>query len=159
MIAHEKRGKWSSSAPAIVQQRLLERDAARDLLEDLGLVRGELRGAALVGDVVPDRLVLDDLAGVVEERAVGPLVPTQRTVERRPPARRACAPRRRPGTTRSRSSTCARSDAGRRSTSLTPARSSLSQPKNSANARLANVSVASGRYRHTSSVWSSTTPR
>ena len=61
-MAHENRGKWPSSAPAIVQQALVERHATRDLLEDLGLVAGELGGAALIGDVVADRLVLDDLA-------------------------------------------------------------------------------------------------
>ena len=159
MIAHENRGKWPSSAAAIVEQRLVERDTAGDLLEDLGLVRGELGGAALIGDVVADRLVLDDLAGCVGERAVGPLVPTQRPVERHlaldvgahesPVGERLQAlehARRVP------------TRAGDRRASLPPRSSSL-QPKNSANARLANVSVASGRYRHTSSVWSSTTPR
>ena len=63
-------------------QRLLEGNAAGDLLEDLGLVRRELGRAVLVGDVVTDRLVLHDLTRGAEERAVGPLVPTQGTVER-----------------------------------------------------------------------------
>ena len=63
MIAHEKRGKWPLERRRDRDQRLLERNAAGDLLQDLGLVRGELGGAALVGDVVTDRLVLDDLAG------------------------------------------------------------------------------------------------
>jgi len=53
----------------------------RDLLEDLGLMPGELGRAALVGDVVADGLILDHFTRVVDERAIGPLIPTERTVE------------------------------------------------------------------------------
>ena len=144
MIAHENRGKCPSSAPAIVEQRLLERHTARDLLEDLGLIRGELGGAPLIGDVVADRLVLDHLAGRVDEGPIGPLIPAERAVERH--LRSTCVRTESPSENDCRrSSTRGLSDAGRRSTSLTPASASLLQPKNSANARLTNVSVASGR--------------
>ena len=61
-------------------QRLVERNATRDLLEDLGLVGGEERGSVLTGDVVTDGLELDDVAALVEERSVGPAVPPARTV-------------------------------------------------------------------------------
>ena len=58
-------------------QRLGQRDAACDLLEDLGLAGREVGRAPLLGHVVSDRLDLDDLAVGVEEGAVGPLVPAQ----------------------------------------------------------------------------------
>ena len=57
------------------RQRLVERHAARDLLQDLGLMAREHRGPAAIGDVAPDGLEADDVALVVEECAVGPLVP------------------------------------------------------------------------------------
>ncbi len=76
----------------------------------------EVGRAPLLGHVVADRLDLDDLAVGVEEGAVGPLVPAQRSVERDALGRRASGPWRPPVNERSRSSIGPRSDAGRRST-------------------------------------------
>src|SRR5262249_2498815 len=56
-------------------QRLVERNTARDLLEDVGLVHREQGGPPLFGDVVTDRLELDDRTTRIEERAIGPAIP------------------------------------------------------------------------------------
>ena len=64
------------------RQRFVERFAPGDLLEDLGLVHGERRGTALIGDVAAHRLELEHLAVLVDEGAVRPLVPVRGAVGR-----------------------------------------------------------------------------
>ena len=55
-------------------QRLAERHAPCDLLENVCLVRGEQPGAPLIRDVVTDGLHFEHRAGAVEEHAVDPPV-------------------------------------------------------------------------------------
>ena len=126
------------------REGLVERYAARDLLQDLGLVAGEHRGPAALRHVATHRLELDDLAVLVEERAVGPLVPVHRSVLRVLPVllglhfvagpevrepRQLGPPLRR-----------------REQVDETGAEQlGAARPKNSANGRLTNVSVVSGR--------------
>ena len=126
------------------REGLVERHAARDLLQDLRLVAGEHRGPAALRHVATDRLELDDLAVLVEERAVGPLVPVHRSVLRVLPVllglHFVAGPE-----VREPRQLGPRSAGANRSMRREPSSSGAARPKNSANGRLTNVSVVSGR--------------
>ena len=64
-------------------ERVGERRAFGNRLQDPRLVDDESLGPTLLGDVAPDGLVLDDLSVLVEHRTLGPLLPADTTVVER----------------------------------------------------------------------------